>query len=110
MDAALSTESSLINGISVSGKTKEILDAIKIAKNQGATIFGITSEKDSELAQLSDLTLLVMSKINMHMDQKISPTLPLFLLFDLIYTELVAKDYLNRIQIRDKTLRALNDI
>jgi hypothetical protein len=44
------------------------------------------------------------------MGQNISPTLPLFLLFDLLYTELVAKDYMNRIQIRDKTLRALEDI
>lgn len=110
MDASLSTERSLVIGISVSGKTKEILDAIKVAKSQGATIVGITGEKDSELALLSDLTLLVMSKNNMHMGQNISPTLPLFLLFDLIYTELVAKDYLNRIQIRDKTLRALHDI
>lgn len=110
MDASLSTERSLVIGISVSGKTKEILDAIKVAKSQGAKVVGITSEKDSELALLSDLTLLVMSKNNMHMGQNISPTLPLFLLFDLIYTELVAKDYLNRIQIRDKTLRALQDI
>ncbi|WP_261391577.1 hypothetical protein [Cytobacillus firmus] len=51
-----------------------------------------------------------MSKSSMHMGQNISPTLPLFLLFDLLYTELVAKDYVNRVQIRDKTLRALKDI
>ncbi|WP_243300167.1 MurR/RpiR family transcriptional regulator [Bacillus litorisediminis] len=110
MDAALSSKNSLVIGISVSGKTKEIIDAVKIAKKQGAVILGITSEKNSELAQLSDLTLLVTSKNSMHMGQNISPTLPLFLVFDLIYTELVAKDYINRIQIREKTLKALTDI
>ncbi|WP_045521837.1 MurR/RpiR family transcriptional regulator [Neobacillus niacini] len=107
IDASLSTENSLVIGISVSGKTKEIIHAVKIAKKQDATILAITSEKTSELSQLADLTLLVMSKKNMHMAQNISPTLPLFLLYDLLYTELVAKDYINRIQIREKTLKAL---
>ncbi|MDM5227435.1 MurR/RpiR family transcriptional regulator [Cytobacillus sp. NJ13] len=110
MDAALSSGGSLVIGISVSGKTKEIIDAVKIAKQQGASVLAITSEKTSELSQLADLSLLVMSKSSMHMGQNISPTLPLFLLFDLLYTELVAKDYVNRVQIRDKTLRALKDI
>jgi DNA-binding MurR/RpiR family transcriptional regulator len=107
MDASLSTENSLVIGISVSGETKEIIRAVKIAKKQGAAILAITSEKTSELSQLADLTLLVMSKKNMHMAQNISPTLPLFLFFDLLYTELVAKDYINRIKIREKTLKAL---
>ncbi|WP_338449723.1 MurR/RpiR family transcriptional regulator [Niallia oryzisoli] len=110
MDAALSTESSLVIGISVSGNTKEVINAVKIAKQQGATILAITSQKESELARLSDLTLAVTSKSNMHMGQNISPSLPLFLLFDLIYTDFVAKDYINRNQTRDKTLKALKDI
>ncbi|MDQ1143973.1 DNA-binding MurR/RpiR family transcriptional regulator [Bacillus sp. SORGH_AS 510] len=108
MDAALCTDKSLVLGISVSGKTKEVIDAVKIAKKQGAKILAITSDKKSELSQLADYTLLVMSKSSMHMGQNISPTLPLFLLFDLIYTELIAKDYVNRIQIRDRTLQALS--
>jgi DNA-binding MurR/RpiR family transcriptional regulator len=110
MDAALSSDRSLVIGISVSGKTKEVIDAVKIAKRQGASVLAITSDKTSELSQLADLSLLVMSKSSMHMGQNISPTLPLFLLFDLLYTELVAKDYINRVQIRDKTLRALKNI
>ncbi|TFI42961.1 MurR/RpiR family transcriptional regulator [Diaphorobacter sp. DS2] len=110
MDAALSSGGSLVIGISVSGKTKEVIDAVKIAKRQGATVLAITSDKSSDLSRLADLSLLVMSKSSMHMGQNISPTLPLFLLFDLLYTELVAKDYVNRVQIRDKTLRALKDI
>lgn len=110
MDAALSSDRSLVIGISVSGKTKEIIDAVKISKRQGASVLAISSDKSSELSRLADLSLLVTSKNSMHMGQNISPTLPLFLLFDLLYTELVAKDYINRVQIRDKTLRALKNI
>jgi DNA-binding MurR/RpiR family transcriptional regulator len=43
------------------------------------------------------------------MGQNISPLLPLLLLFDLLYTELVAKDYKNRISIREKTLKVLTE-
>ncbi|MCM3168847.1 MurR/RpiR family transcriptional regulator [Peribacillus frigoritolerans] len=109
MDAALSNENSVVIGISISGTTKEVISAVKIAKKQGACILGFTGDKNSELSQLGDLTLLVTSKNSMHMGQNISPLLPLLLLFDLLYTELVAKDYKNRISIREKTLKVLTE-
>lgn len=109
MDAALSNENSVVIGISISGTTKEVISAVKIAKKQGSRILIFTGDKDSELSQLGDLSLLVTSKNSMHMGQNISPLLPLLLLFDLIYTELVAKDYKNRIGIREKTLKVLTE-
>ncbi|WP_285767347.1 MurR/RpiR family transcriptional regulator [Peribacillus sp. SI8-4] len=109
MDAALSNPESVVIGISISGATKEVIRAVKIAKKQGSHILVFTGDKHSELSQLSDLTLLVTSKNSMHMGQNISPLLPLLLLFDLLYTELVSKDYKNRISIREKTLQVLTD-
>ncbi|MDM5308257.1 MurR/RpiR family transcriptional regulator [Peribacillus frigoritolerans] len=109
MDAALSNENSVVIGISISGTTKEVISAVKIAKKQGACILVFTGDKNSKLSQLGDLTLLVTSKNSMHMGQNISPLLPLLLLFDLLYTELVAKDYKNRISIREKTLKVLTE-
>ncbi|USK74203.1 MurR/RpiR family transcriptional regulator [Peribacillus frigoritolerans] len=109
MDAALSNENSVVIGISISGTTKEVISAVRIAKKQGACILVFTGDKNSELSQLGDLTLLVTSKNSMHMGQNISPLLPLLLLFDLLYTELVAKDYKNRISIREKTLKVLTE-
>ncbi|MEY8734339.1 MurR/RpiR family transcriptional regulator [Peribacillus frigoritolerans] len=109
MDAALSNENSVVIGISISGTTKEVISAVKIAKKQGACILVFTGDKNSELSHLGDLTLLVTSKNSMHMGQNISPLLPLLLLFDLLYTELVAKDYKNRISIREKTLKVLTE-
>ncbi|ULM96325.1 MurR/RpiR family transcriptional regulator [Peribacillus frigoritolerans] len=109
MDAALSNENSIVIGISISGTTKEVISAVKIAKKQGACILVFTGDKNSALSQLGDLTLLVTSKNSMHMGQNISPLLPLLLLFDLLYTELVAKDYKNRISIREKTLKVLTE-
>ncbi|MEY8191999.1 MurR/RpiR family transcriptional regulator [Peribacillus simplex] len=109
MDAALSNEDSVVIGISISGTTKEVISAVKIAKKQGSRILIFTGDKKSELSQLGDISLLVTSKNSMHMGQNISPLLPLLLLFDLIYTELVAKDYKKRISIREKTLKVLTE-
>ncbi|MFJ7755719.1 MurR/RpiR family transcriptional regulator [Peribacillus muralis] len=109
MDAALSNQESVVIGISITGATKEVIRAVKIAKKQGALILVFTGNKNSELSRLSDLSLLVTSKNSMHMGQNISPLLPLLLLFDLLYTELVSKDYKNRISIREKTLQVLTD-
>ncbi len=63
MDASLAAEDSLIIGISVSGGTKEVIDAVKMAKQQGAAVLAITSEKTSKLAQLADLILMIISKV-----------------------------------------------
>lgn len=107
MEASLCTNKSLVIGISISGETREVIRAVKIAKNEGASILAFTGNKNSKLAQHSDYSLLTISKSNMLMGENISSILPLLLLFDLIYTELVAKDYKTRIQIREKTLKAI---
>lgn len=109
MDASLSSKNSVVIGISISGETQELIKTIKIAKKQGSSIIIFTGNKDSQLAKLSNICLLVTSKSNMHMGQNISPLLPFLLLFDLIYTELIAEDYKKRIYLRDKTLRALGN-
>ncbi|MFF2445035.1 MurR/RpiR family transcriptional regulator [Priestia megaterium] len=110
MDASLISKKSVVIGISISGETQELIKTIKIAKKQGSPIIIFTGNKDSQLAKLSNVCLLVTSKSNMHMGQNISPLLPFLLLFDLIYTELIAEDYKKRIHLRDKTLRALGNV
>jgi 6-phospho-3-hexuloisomerase len=48
--------------ISGSGKTKNTLSNAKAAKDLGLTIIGVTSKKDSPLAEISDLVLEVLGK------------------------------------------------
>ena len=43
--------------ISISGRTKEVIDTVKSAKEQGAPVICLTSNKNSPLAKLSDLVL-----------------------------------------------------
>ncbi|MBM7586287.1 DNA-binding MurR/RpiR family transcriptional regulator [Bacillus pakistanensis] len=109
MNAALCGEDSVIIGISISGETNEVIRAVKVAKRQGAKVIVFTGTKGSTLSQVGDISLQVASKNNMYLGQNISPLLPLLLLFDLLYTELVSNDYKNRLQLRENTLKALFD-
>lgn len=81
MDAALSDQNSVVIGISISGTTKEVIRAVKIAKAQGSRILVFTGDKNSELSQLGDISLSVTSKNSLHMGQNISPLLPTTITF-----------------------------
>ena len=48
-------------GISTSGNSKNIIEALKVAKSQGATIIGMTGESGGEMANLTDVLINVPS-------------------------------------------------
>ncbi|MBQ8410030.1 MAG: MurR/RpiR family transcriptional regulator [Clostridia bacterium] len=58
VSASLLNESSLVVAISYSGQTRDVIDAVKLAKSNGAPIIAITAHKDSPLAALADTVLL----------------------------------------------------
>lgn len=58
VSASMLDSSSLVFAISSSGRTKDVIDAVQIAKKNGTPIVCLTSDKFSPLARLSDCTLL----------------------------------------------------
>ncbi len=56
--ASMLNKDCLVIALSSSGQTKDILDAVEIAKNSGANILSITSNRFSPLAKQSDAFLL----------------------------------------------------
>lgn len=57
--STVATEDTLVIAISNSGDTQEIVDAVTVAKNNGATVFGITSIHNSSLDKIANETLIV---------------------------------------------------
>lgn len=55
---AVSTEDTIV-AISGSGQTRSVSDLGKVAKDIGATVIAITSNKDSKLGNLSDVVVLL---------------------------------------------------
>lgn len=62
LKANLVSEDDVVIGLSVSGSTRETVRSVEIAKENGATVIGITNYNPSPLADLSDYVLLSASK------------------------------------------------
>ncbi len=58
LSASMLGEGDLVIAISASGKTRDIIDAVKIAKENGTKIVAVTAYKNSPLARLSDILLI----------------------------------------------------
>ena len=58
VSAAMLDKNSLVIAVSSSGRTKDVIDAVKIAKENSVPVIAITSNKNSPLARLSDYALI----------------------------------------------------
>lgn len=58
VSASLLDKNSLVVAISSSGQTKDVIDAVKIAKANGVKVVAITGHKNSALANISDYVLV----------------------------------------------------
>ncbi len=61
MAEACCRKGDVLVGISTSGNSKNIIEALKVAKSQGATIIGMTGESGGEMANLTDVLINVPS-------------------------------------------------
>ena len=64
VSASLLNGDALVVAVSASGKTKDVLDAVKIAKSKGAPVISLTNDKSSPLAKLSDEALIASASGN----------------------------------------------
>jgi D-sedoheptulose 7-phosphate isomerase len=60
--AALANEGDIVIGISTSGNSPNVLNAIRAAKEIGCKTIGMTGKDGGELARLADLSLIVPSQ------------------------------------------------
>jgi len=107
MSAALVTEECLVIAITLSGKTREVVKAIKSAKAGGASVILITANKKEELKQNCDEVLYAAATKNLDGGTMISPQFPILILVDVFYTYYFANDTKNKSKKYLDTLSAL---
>ncbi|AQU80715.1 MurR/RpiR family transcriptional regulator [Planococcus faecalis] len=92
MRAASMTEKTVVIAVSLTGSTKDIVDAVSASKSNGATVIALTSYTKSPLTKFADLVLLSSSKESpLDSGSLISKISQLFLI-DLICTGLALKN------------------
>ncbi|WP_058301009.1 MurR/RpiR family transcriptional regulator [Gorillibacterium timonense] len=91
MSAALVKPGDVVLGISVSGSTKDLVDAMKKAKQNGATIICLTCHAKSPITNYADIVLLVPSKEMPFQGGALSTKIAQVHLIDIISTLLMRK-------------------
>ncbi|MDB5053742.1 MAG: transcriptional regulator [Bacilli bacterium] len=100
MNAALTKKGDVVVGISTSGSTKDLVDAIKIAKDNGSFIICLTSHARSPITHYANVILLAISKETPLQGGAFSSKLAQIHVLDILSTVMA-------IQQKDKTYNAL---
>lgn len=98
----------LLVAFSNSGTTPEIIKACELAKQEGCKIIGITADKDSALAKMSDESLFYEIRETFLDSGSIYSKAAVIFIIDLIYTELCKKLGQDAIDAKQKTGRAIS--
>lgn len=109
MNSALMDEENLVIAITLSGKTKEILSGIRLAKKRNAKVILITANKDIKEKEYCDEVVYVAMTRNLDGGTMISPQFPLLVMIDVFYTYYFENDSFFKAEKHKETLSALND-
>lgn len=106
MNAVLTSSNCLVIGISLSGKTSEVLQSLQEAKGRGAATILITSRNFEDMA-ICDEVLNIPVIAHLSRGTTISPQFPVLVVTDLCYQYYWQKDSIRREQLHQNTLAAL---
>lgn len=107
MSSVLVDKDCFVIGISLSGKTPEILESLRAAKKNRAKVLFVTSNTEVEASEFCDEILRVAYVKNLDFGTKISPQISILVIFDVIYAYYMDNDSYAKVQKYKDTLSAL---
>lgn len=107
MSASILEKDSLVIALSLSGKTEEIVESMKMAKKNGASVVFVTAYPEEETAGLCDRVIQVASLKNLDTGTKISPQFTMLIMMDVLYSYYVSNDTFYKAEKYKETLSAI---
>lgn len=107
MQSVFLNEKSLVFGFTLSGTTPSVLYLLREAYARGAKTILLTANDDAHFKTYCDEVILVSATRNLHYGNILSPQLPILIILDIIYNELVNSDRIIAVAMHGDTLRAL---
>lgn len=92
MNAVILDQNCLVFGISVSGETTEVIQALKSARKQRAATILITAHKKPQMKQYCDEIILIALKERLQNGNAISPQFPVLVMQDVIFASFLQVD------------------
>lgn len=113
MTAAITGPKDVVIGISNSGHSKPVVQALKLARSVSARTIGITSFEDSPLVRFADIKLFTSTKSSpdgpaLYWESTTSKTAQI-LAVDVLYACFAAKHFDQTLKYLDETYRAVRD-
>lgn len=109
MNSALLDPDCAVVGISVSGRTEEVLEPLRMAGRRGAAVILMTSHRNAQFYTFCNEVLLFAVKENLEKGKAISPQFPVLIMVDILYAHLLHMDDSRREALHDSTLEALEE-
>ncbi|MEA5003252.1 MAG: MurR/RpiR family transcriptional regulator [Christensenella sp.] len=110
MNSVLVNERTLVIGISIKGKTQEVLSSLKAAKAHGAKTVLITGNAASGQHQYCDELLPIALTKNLEGGSIISPQFPIQIMVDIFYAFFLNTDFTNKTALHTETVGALKKL
>ena len=101
-------ELSLVIGISVSGRTEEVVEGLKTAKEKGAKTIMLSGAKVYEYRSFYDELVLMGGLKNLAISDKISPQIPALIMIDILYTHYLHYNKANKDEKLKMTLEHID--
>ena len=93
MSASVLTKLDVVIAISHTGSNTDVLDALKIAKDAGATIICITNSSKSPITKISDIVLQTASKETLFRTDAISSRIAQLTIIDILVASVATQQY-----------------
>ena len=107
--ASLLSKEDLVVAISDSGRTRELIESLSIAKNAGAKILAITSNMDSPVTEIADLVLLTSSKETTFRGSALASRMAQLAVIDVLFLGAATHQYEKTIEALNKTRVVMQD-
>jgi len=107
MSSVLVDSNYLVIGISLSGKTQEVLDGLCAAKKNKAKVVLVTSNVEQGVTEFCDEILQVAYMKNLDFGNKISPQFSILVIIDILYAYYMDNDSYTKAQKHKDTISAL---
>lgn len=109
MCAALTDEETLVIAISLSGKTKEVNNSVRIAKKKGASVVYITTNENAETAECCDELIRVAGTKNAEAGNMVSPQFSLLMMLDVLFAYYFANNTYYKVKKYKETMSAVRE-
>jgi RpiR family carbohydrate utilization transcriptional regulator len=109
VSASLLAPKDVAIGICNSGRTVSTVNALKKAKESGATTIAITSYAQTPITRHSDITLFTSTRDSAFFQESLVSRIAQMLIIDVIYARLAVKSFATSVKLIEKSAEALRN-